>query len=217
MSLLDDFEVLEERGDKACKDGMMNLFLFRFITPYINKTMPKNQIFIHYFDVSLTDVMKYLQGICGRSDDFWCYDVYSAEVSWDLSEWLDKGHNNVYIGYDYLYLPAENKRRLRFKLFNADEIIPDRNIKIDNTRCFHADITQAYINERYKNTYKGYKILSIKTSDRFTKMGWLAFNMDLIIQLASTGWQYPDCDRIPSTYKVIPYGGIKNSLKMMNL
>ena len=206
MSLLDDFEVLEERADRACKDGIMNQFLFHFITPYINKVYPKNQIFIHHFDVSLTDVMKCLQGVCGRSDDFWCYNVCSAEVSWDLSEWLDKGCKKVYIGYNYMYFRPENRRVLKFKLFNADEVIPNANIQIIKDERWGG----TYTNEGHKNEYKGYKILSVCGRDVGT--GWLEFDMDLIVQLVGTGFQWPECDQVPPAFKIIPHGWDKNTM-----
>lgn len=229
MSLLDDFEILEAKADKACKEDTMSLFLHKFISPDMNIVYPKNQIYIHDFDVHLVDVKRCLNGKFEDASSplrTWG-DATDADITWDLSEWLDKGHNNVYIGYNYLYLPTENKRLLRFKLFNADEIIPDQNIELEHDKPIYSQhqIFQAYTNERYKNTYKGYKILSIKTNSKsttigwqpVTKIGWLAFDMDLIIQLVSTGWQFPDCNQIPPTYKVIPYDGIKNSLKMLNL
>ena len=208
MSLLDDFEILDAKADKACKEDTMGLFLHKFISSNVNLVYPKNQIYLNDFDVHLHDVKRCLNGKFEEASSpirGWG-DATDADITWDLSEWLDKDHNNVYIGYNYMYFPTEDRRLLQFKLFNADEIIPNLNIEIDKTRCSHADITQAYVNERYKNTYRGYKILSIKSNHRSTTIGWLEFNMDLIMQLVSTGWQYPYCDQIPPTYKVIPYG-----------
>lgn len=216
MSLLDDFEILEAKADKACKEDTMSLFLHKFISPNINLVYPKNQIFIHHFDVHLVDVKKCLNG---RFEEVssplrtWG-DATDADITWDLSEWLDKDCNNVYIGYNYMYFPEEGRRLLHFKLFNADEIIPNLNIELEQDKPVYSQhqIYQPYVNERYKNTYKGYKILSVKTSDRSTTMGWIEFNMDLIMQLVSTGWQYPYCDQTPSTYKIIPYGWDKKEM-----
>lgn len=216
MSLLDDFEILDAKADKACKEDTMSLFLHKFISQNINLVYPKNQIFIYHFDVHLVDVKKCLNGkFEGVSSPHHAWgDATDADMTWDLSEWLDKDHNNVYIGYNYMYFPTEDRRLLQFKLFNADEIIPNLNIEIEKEKSTYSlsGFCQPYVNERYKNTYKGYKILSVKTSDRSTTMGWLEFNMDLIMQLVSTGYQWPACDQIPSTYKVIPYGWDKKKM-----
>ena len=216
MSLLDDFEILDAKADKACKEDVMSLFLHKFISSNINIVYPKNQIFIHHFDVHLHDVIKCLNGKFEDASSplrAWG-EATDADITWDLSEWLDKDHNNVYIGYNYMYFPKEGRRLLKFKLFNADEVIPNLNVEIEKDKSIYSayNITQAYVNERYKNTYRGYKILSVKTNDRATTIGWLEFNMDLIMQLVSTGWQYPYCDQIPSTYKIIPYGWDKKKM-----
>lgn len=215
MSLLDDFEILDAKADKACKEDTMSLFLHNFISSNANVS-PKNQIYIGDFDVHLHDVKRCLNG---KFEDAsspirgWG-DAVDADITWDLSEWLDKDNNNVYIGYNYMYFPSEDRRLLQFKLFNADEVIPNLNVEIekDKSRYSPLELYQTYVNERYKNTYRGYKILSIKSNRKFTTLGWLEFNMDLIMQLVSTGWQYPYCDQIPSTYKVIPYGWNKKEM-----
>lgn len=62
MSLLDDFEILDAKADKACKEDVMSLFLHNFISSNINIIYPKNQLFIHDFDVHLVDVKKCLNG-----------------------------------------------------------------------------------------------------------------------------------------------------------
>lgn len=216
MSLLDDFEILDAKADKACKEDTMSLFLHKFISSNLNMVYPKNQIYVGDFDVHLHDVKKCLNGkFEDASSPLWGWgDAKDADITWDLSEWLDKDNNNVYIGYDYLYLPSEDRRLLKFKLFNADEVIPNLNVEIDNDKRIYSahELYQIYVNERYKNTYRGYKILSIGSNHRSTTIGWLEFNMDLIIQLVSTGWQYPYCDQIPSAYKVIPYGWDKKKM-----
>ena len=51
MSLLDDFEILDNSLDKECKEGTMNRFLYEFISSHVVLTNPKNQICIHDFDV----------------------------------------------------------------------------------------------------------------------------------------------------------------------
>lgn len=217
MSLLDDFEILDAKADKACKEDTMSLFLHNFISSNINIVYPKNQLYIGDFDVHLVDVKKCLNGkfesdasspLCAWGD------AVKADITWDLSEWLDKDHNNVYIGYNYMYFPSEDRRLLKFKLFNADEVIPNLNVEIEKEKPKYSpyEIYQTYVNERYKNTYRGYKMLSVKSSHKSTTMGWLEFNMDLIMQLVSTGWQYPYCDQIPSAYKVIPYGWDKKEM-----
>lgn len=216
MSLLDDFEILDAKADKACKEDTMSLFLHNFIVSNLNMEYPKNQIYINDLDVHLHDVKKCLNGKFEDSSSplrRWG-DATDADITWDLSEWLDKDHNNVYIGYNYMYFPSEDRRLLQFKLFNADEIIPNLNVEIEKDKSMYStyDLHQMYINERYKNTYRGYKMLSVKSNHKFATMGWLEFNMDLIMQLVSTGWQYPYCDQIPSTYKVIPYGWDKKEM-----
>lgn len=216
MSLLDDFEILDAKADKACKEDTMSLFLHNFISSYLNTVYPKNQIYIGDFDVHLHDVKRSLNG---KFEDAssplrgWG-ETKDADITWDLSEWLDKDHNNVYIGYNYIYFPTEDRRLLKFKLFNADEVIPNLNVEIEKDKSIYGvyDLYQTYVNERYKNTYRGYKILSIRSNHRSTTIGWLEFNMDLIMQLVSTGWQYPGCDQVPSTYKVIPYGWNKKEM-----
>lgn len=216
MSLLDDFEILDAKADKACKEDTMSLFLHNFISSNINIVYPKNQIYINDFDVHLFDVKRCLNG---KFEDTsspirgWG-DAVDADITWDLSEWLDKDHNNVYIGYNYMYFPTEDRRLLKFKLFNADEVIPNLNVEIEKEKPRYSsyEIYQPYVNERYKNTYRGYKILSVKSNHRSTTIGWLEFNMDLIMQLVCTSWQYPYCEQIPSTYKVIPYGWDKKEM-----
>ena len=203
MSLLDDFEIFDAKADKACKDGIMNHFLYHFITPYINKTIPKNQIFATYFDVNVHDVLKCLNGIC-ESDSHWDSSD-GVEITWDLSEWLDKGRNKVYIGYNYMYFRHENRRVLKFKLFNSDEVIPNAGIKIEYDRW-----GSHYANEGHKNESRGYKILSV--CNRHIGTGWLEFDMDLIVQLVGTGFQWPECDQVPPTYKIIPHGWDKNTM-----
>ena len=94
MSLLDDFDILDKRAGIACKDGTMNMFLHRFMTPYINKTIPKNQIFVSCFDVYVYDVIKCLNGLFEGESPQGSYD--DVEITWDLSDWLDKGCNKVY-------------------------------------------------------------------------------------------------------------------------
>lgn len=216
MSLLDDFEILDAKADKACKEDVMSLFLHNFIAPTINLVYPKNQIHINDFDVHLHDVKKCLNGkFEDASSPLWTWgDATNADITWDLSAWLDKDHNNVYIGYNYMYFPTENRRLLQFKLFNADEIIPNQNVEIEKDKHIYSayDLYQTYVNERYKNSYRGYKMLSLKTNRKSTTTGWLEFDMDLIMQLVSTGWQHPYCDQIPSTYKVIPYGWDKKEM-----
>lgn len=217
MSLLDDFEILDAKADKACKEDIMSLFLHKFISSNINIVYPKNQLYIGDFDVHLVDVKKCLNGKfeSDASSSLCAWgDAVKADITWDLSEWLDKDHNNVYIGYNYMYFPTEDRRLLQFKLFNADEVIPNLNVEIekDQSRYSPYEIYQPYVNERYKNTYRGYKILSVKSNQRSTAIGWLEFNMDLIMQLICTNWQYPYCDQIPSTYKVIPYGWDKKKM-----
>ena len=204
MSLLDDFEILDERAGTACKESTMNMFLHRFMAPYINKTIPKNQIFVNYFDVNVSDVIKCLNGICGTNSHWDSYD--GVEITWDLSEWLDKGFNKVYIGYNYMYFRHENRRVLKFKLFNADKVIPNANIKITPDTRWGG----LYSNEGHKNEYKGYKILSVCSRQEGT--GWIEFDMDLIVQLVGTGFQWPECDQVPPVYKIIPHGWDKKKM-----
>jgi hypothetical protein len=205
MSLLDDFEILDERVGTACKESTMNMFLHRFMTPYINKSIPRNQIYVGYFDVQINDVLKCLNGLF-EADAHPNWDSYTGvDISWDLSEWLDKGCNKVYIGYNYMYFRPENRRVLKFKLFNADEIIPNANIKWEYDRW-----GSRYANEGHKNEYKGYKILSV--CNRHIGTGWLEFDMDLIVQLVGTGFQWPECDQVPPAYKIIPHGWNKNTM-----
>ena len=204
MSLLDDFDILDERVGVACKESTMNMFLYHFMTPYINKTIPKNQIFASYFDVFVNDVIKCLNGLFEIDSNRDSYD--DVDITWDLSEWLDNGCNKVYIGYNYMWFRPENRRVLKFKLFNADKVIPNANIKmVLDTRW-----GGTYANEGHKNEYKGYKILSVRNSR--VGAGWLEFDMDLIVQLVGTGFQWPECDQVPPTYKIIPHGWDKNTM-----
>ena len=101
MSLLDDFDILDERASTACKESTMNMFLHNFMTPYINKTIPKNQIYASYFDVHVHDIIKCLNGLFETNSIWDSYD--DVDITWDLSEWLDRGCNKVYIGYNYKY------------------------------------------------------------------------------------------------------------------
>ena len=203
MSLLDDFEILDERAGTACKESTMNMFLHHFITPYINMVIPKNQIYASYFDVHVHDIIKCLNGLFETNSNWDSYD--DVDITWDLSEWIDRGCNKVYIGYNYMYFRPENRRILKFKLFDANKVIPDANIKMVYDKW-----GGRYANEGHKNEYKGYQILSI--CNRHIGTGWLEFDMDLIVQLVGTGFQWPECDQVPPTYKIIPHGWDKNTM-----
>lgn len=204
MSLLDDFDILDERVSTACKESTLNMFLHHFMTPYINKTVPRNQIFASYFDVHVHDIIKCLNGLFDGQSLHDSYD--NVDITWDLSEWLDKGCNKVYIGYNYMWFRSENRRVLKFKLFNANKVIPNANIKIVPDSRWGG----LYTNEGHKNEYKGYKILSVCSRQEGT--GWIEFDMDLIVRLVGTGFQWPECDQVPPVYKIIPHGWDKDTM-----
>lgn len=200
MSLLDDLDILDEKVDKDVRENTMNMFLYNFMTPYINKTIPKNQIFASYFDVHVHDIIKCLNGLFEKESLLDSYD--DTDITWDLSEWVDRGCNKVYIGYNYMWFKHKNRRVLKFKLFGSDKVTPNANI-----RMVHNPITNTlYQNEGHKNEYNGYKILSVH--NRFVGSGWLEFDMNLIMRLVGTGYQWPECDQVPSTYKIIPHNRI---------
>ena len=144
----------------------------------------------------LADVKKCLYGIYKpeRSE----LHGLTAEISWGMSDWLENGHDRVFIGFNFLR--TKDFVKLKFKLFDSSSITPDRGIRINRDKWGLHEI------DCYKNSHKGYKILSVANSHNAKYgEGWLEFDMNKIIKLSGTNYQYPECDNIGPVYKVIPF------------
>ena len=213
MSLLDDFEVINNKIEVAIASDLMNKFICTFMGASPGESHivhPKLSMPCYDLDINVYDIKKalvdYYTSQCSANR------INNIELIWDVDAWLKDGCDKVYIGVDYLrtmMFTKDEKIRIKFKLFDAAKIIPNRREQVitDTTAWSTYTVTP------YKNLYRGYKIFSICNSNA---AGWIEFNMDNIMKWYHVGFDVPynrELDQnMPCVYRIIPFGWDKQKM-----
>lgn len=213
MSLLDDFDVIEASVSKETNNTIFTKFIDDFIVRYSGEVMfSRHQRSSEDFGVSVIAMKNKIHKYVHFIED--CN--YKIEVSWDLSEWLEKSVRYCYIGFDYLCV--NNKCTIKFKLFDATKHIPKDGIKITeyNYNGLYSWNCPQYKNTAHANELNGYKILSVGNmySDKYE--GWMVFDIDNVISWITNKPSVDDEYSIfsyPNIYKVIPYNIAEHDYK----
>lgn len=216
MSLLDDFDIIDASVSKKVNNNAFTRFIDDFIVRYSGEVMfSRHQISSDDFGISVVTmkdkIHKYVYHIKNCN--------YTIEVTWDLSDWLEKSAKYCYIGFDYLYI--NNKCTIKFKLFDATKHIPKDGIIISE-RCspLYSWFNASYKNTAHANELDDYKILSVGNMYRDTYEGWMVFDIDNVISWitnkpSSTNDEYNTL-LYPNIYKVIPYNLAESDYEKYN-
>ena len=211
MSLLDDFDVIEASVSKKVNNAFFTKFIDDFIVSGDVK-FSRHQRSVNGFGVNVL-AMK------NRIHEYVCHIKncnYTIEVTWDLSDWLEKSARYCYIGFDYLCI--NNKCTIKFKLFDATKHIPNDGITMMERHMysFHPWLNSQYKSIAHINELNGYKILSVGNMFNDTYEGWMVFDIDNIISWMTNKPSIGDEYSIflyPNIYKVIPYNITENDYK----
>lgn len=215
MSLLDDFDVIEASVSKEVNNTVFTRFIDDFIVRYSGEVMfSRHQRSSEDFGVSVIAMKNKIHKYVHFIED--CN--YTIEVTWDLSDWLEKSAKYCYIGFDYLCVGT--KCTIKFKLFDATKHIPKDGIITKERQGY----INPWFNAQYKNTahaneLNGYKILSVGNmySDKYE--GWMVFDIDNVISWITNKPSIDDEYSMllyPNIYKVIPYNIAECDYKKYN-
>lgn len=211
MSLLDDFDVIEA----SVSEKVNNAFFTKFIDDFIvsgDVKFSRHQRSVNGFGVNVlamkNKIHEYVHHIKNCN--------YTIEVTWDLSDWLEKSARYCYIGFDYLCI--NNKCTIKFKLFDVTKHIPKDGITMMERHMysFHPWLSSQYKSTAHINELNGYKILSVGNMFNDTYEGWMVFDIDSIISWMTNKPSIGDEYSIflyPNIYKVIPYNITENDYK----
>lgn len=211
MSLLDDFDVIEASISKKVNNAFFTKFIDDFIVSGDIK-FSRHQRSVNGFGVNVlamkNKIYEYVYHIKNCN--------YTIEVTWDLSDWLEKSARYCYIGFDYLCI--NNKCTIKFKLFDATKHIPEDGITMMERHMysFHPWLNSQYKSIAHINELNGYKILSVGNMFNDTYEGWMVFDIDNIISWMTNKPSIGDEYSIflyPNIYKVIPYNITENDYK----
>ena len=211
MSLLDDFDVIEASVSKKVNNAFFTKFIDDFIVSGDVK-FSRHQRSVNGFGVNVLAMKNKIHEYVHHIKD--CN--YTIEVTWDLSDWLEKSARYCYIGFDYLCI--NNKCTIKFKLFDATKHIPKDGITTmeRHMRAFHPWLNSQYKRIAHINELNGYKILSVGNMYNDTYEGWMVFDIDNIISWMTNKPSIGDEYSIflyPNIYKVVPYNIAENDYK----
>lgn len=215
MSLLDDFDVIEASVSKEVNNTVFTRFIDNFIVRFSGEVMfSRHQRSADDFGVSVLAMKNKIHKYLHFPED--C-NYTTIEVTWDLSDWLEKSAKYCYIGFDYLCV--NDKCTIKFKLFDATKHIPNDGIKLTKRSSLYSWLDSQYKSTAHVNELNGYKILSVGNMYSDTYEGWMVFDIDNVISWIANKPSIDDEYSIllyPNIYKVVPYNIAECDYKKYN-
>lgn len=202
MSLLDDFDVIEERANDDNYSTAWTQFFYDFILLSTKSIYERHQVQENRLGVSTYSTIKRLQRYF-QPNLFSDNDI-TVNVSWDLSDWLKDNAKYCYIGFNYLCI--NDKCSIKFKLFDASKYVPKNGIVLKDY-SWHLGRVREYEDTSHANELNGYKILSQISLGRVYE-GWYAFDIDRVLKWMydkPTSKFYYTKKAYPDIYKLIRY------------